>query len=64
MQLSADNTIWIDDLSPVMTLPSLEPGQSIILNTRGHMAYVRAAVQSVTAGQSAEITITPNIWSI
>jgi len=64
LQLSNDGTTWIDDLSPVMNLPSLEPGQSIILNTRGHMAFVRAAVQSVTSGQSAQLTITPNIWSI
>lgn len=64
LQLSDDGTTWIDDLSPVMNLPSLEPNQSIILNTRGHMTFVRAAVQSVTSGQSAKITITPNIWSI
>lgn len=64
LQFSNDGTTWIDDLSPVMNLPSLEPGQSIILNTRGHMAFVRAAVQSVTNGQSAQLTITPNIWSI
>lgn len=64
LQLSNDGTTWIDDLSPVMNLPSLEPGQSIILNTRGHMAFVRAAVQSVTSGKSAQLTITPNIWSI
>lgn len=64
LQLSNDGTTWIDDLSPVMNLPSLEPGQSIILNTRGHMAFVRAAVQSVINGQSAQLTITPNIWSI
>lgn len=64
LQLSPDDTTWIDDLSPVMTLPSLEPGQSIILNTRGHMAYVRAAVQSVVNGHSAQLTITPSIWNI
>ncbi|MFL0249606.1 DNRLRE domain-containing protein [Clostridium neuense] len=64
LQLSPDGTTWIDDISPVMTLPSLEPGQSIILNTRGHMAYVRAAVQSVVSGQSAQLTITPSIWNL
>lgn len=64
LQLSNDGTTWIDDLSPVMNLPSLEPDQSIILNTRGHMAFVRAAVQSVTSDKSAQLTITPNIWSI
>lgn len=64
LQFSNDGTTWIDDLSPVMNLVSLEPGQSVILNTRGHMTFVRAAVQSVISGQSAQLTITPNIWSI
>lgn len=64
LQLSNDGTTWIDDLSPIMNLPSLEPGQSVILNTRGHMTFVRAAVQSVTRDKSSQLTITPNIWSI
>jgi hypothetical protein len=56
-ELSPDGVVWINDLSPVMTTPTLNPGESIVLTTRGHMNFARIAFQSVNSGQSTQLTI-------
>ena len=57
LQLSPDGETWMDNILPFVSVTVFGPGDHLIMNTDGHMAFARAAFKSNTAGQPAELEI-------
>lgn len=57
VQLSPDGVNWIDDLPLAVTLPSLVPGATQIINTQGNMDYARVAFKNAAPLLSTTLSI-------
>lgn len=64
LQLSDDQTVWIDNIFSFSTIPALTPGESLVLKTNGHMKYARVAFISEQKDLPAELTIYPSTTSV